>query len=174
MIVFSEEFGSSDPFLEAVQAARWMAENDAWGFLPHIGLSSGRVIVGYVGTPLKYNCSVFGAPVALAARCAAVPLDIHAPKPWSSSITFPAAQWEGRNLSEAFPPVRDKMPDGTVQEHHMAWELLPEREVDMKNMPPVNIREIVRRAVWFPTPTAEERAREGLAAIKGAGRYWRR
>jgi class 3 adenylate cyclase len=65
MIVFAEEFGSSDPFGEAVQAAYRMAENDALGFGPHVGIASGRVIVGYAGTPLRYNCSVFGAAVAL-------------------------------------------------------------------------------------------------------------
>ena len=72
MIVFSNEFGSEDPFEEAVQVARWMGENDAFSFCPHIGIASGHVIVGYIGTPFKYNCSVFGAPVALAARCAQV------------------------------------------------------------------------------------------------------
>lgn len=35
MVVFSKEFGSTDPFLEAVQAARWMAENDALAFMPY-------------------------------------------------------------------------------------------------------------------------------------------
>ena len=73
MIVFSKEFGSDDPFVDAVQGARWMSENDAHSFCPHIGLASGKVIVGYVGTPLKYNCSVFGAPVALAALCVPAP-----------------------------------------------------------------------------------------------------
>lgn len=61
MIVFSKEFGPDDPFVDAVQAARWMAENDFWSFLPHVGLASGPVIVGYVGTPIRYNCSVLEA-----------------------------------------------------------------------------------------------------------------
>ena len=51
MVVFSKEFGSTDPFRDAVQGARAMSENDAWAFCPHIGIASGRVIVGYVGTP---------------------------------------------------------------------------------------------------------------------------
>lgn len=59
MIVFSKEFGSEDPFEEAVQVARWMGENDAFSFSPHIGIASGRVLVGYVGTPLKYNWASF-------------------------------------------------------------------------------------------------------------------
>ena len=69
MIVFSKEFGSDDPFVDAVQTARCIAQ-DAWAFDPHIGIASGPVTVGYVGTPIRYNCSVFGAAVALAARCA--------------------------------------------------------------------------------------------------------
>lgn len=70
MIVFSKEFGSDDPFVEAVQTARWMGEHDVHSFVPHVGIASGGVTVGYVGTPIKYSCSAFGAPVALAARCA--------------------------------------------------------------------------------------------------------
>ena len=72
MIVFSKEFGAEDPFVEAVQAARWMGEHDVLSFVPHIGIASGPVVAGYVGTPLRYDASVFGAPVALAARCAGV------------------------------------------------------------------------------------------------------
>lgn len=79
MVVFSKEFGSADPFVDAVQTARWMGENDVFAFLPHVGIASGPVIVGYVGTPLKYNCSVFGAPVAVAARCASVMPDCEGP-----------------------------------------------------------------------------------------------
>ena len=69
MVVFSKEFGSDDPFVDAVRTVRQMCSYDPWGFNPHIGFGSGRVTVGYVGTPIKYNCSVFGAAVALAARC---------------------------------------------------------------------------------------------------------
>ena len=64
MVVFSKEFGSEDPFVDAVTTARRMCENDALAFEPHIGIASGQVTVGYVGTPLRYNCSVFGAAVA--------------------------------------------------------------------------------------------------------------
>ncbi|HEX3309401.1 MAG TPA: hypothetical protein VHS32_24375 [Streptosporangiaceae bacterium] len=72
MVVFSDEFGSEEPFLDAVRAAAAISENDAHAYCPHIGIASGPVIVGYAGTALRYNVSVFGAPVALAARCAAV------------------------------------------------------------------------------------------------------
>src|SRR5205823_660543 len=72
MIVFAKEFGSIDPFADALLAGRRMCEYDPLAFSPHIGIASGPVTVGYVGTPVKFNCSVFGAPVALAARCASV------------------------------------------------------------------------------------------------------
>jgi class 3 adenylate cyclase len=168
MIVFSKEFGSDDAFLEAVQAARWMAENDYLSFLPHIGLASGPVIVGYVGTPIKYNCSVFGAPVALAARCAAVE-----PEPSagvvSSSIVFPAGEWGGRDFEDLFPPRRIRDTDGTIIEQPHPWEQLPERDALMKNIGPTSVREIVNHSIHLPSQSAEERAREGLATMRAAG-----
>ncbi len=112
MIVFAKEFGSADPFLDAVQAARWMGQNDVFSFMPHVGIASGEVIVGYVGTPLKYNCSVFGAPVALAARCAGVDPDYD--RRFTSSMTFPADEWGERNFDEVFPARHIRDPDGTV------------------------------------------------------------
>jgi class 3 adenylate cyclase len=72
MVVFSEEFGSEDPFADAVQAAAAMSRHDVLAYRPHMGFASGPVIVGYAGTPMRYSVSVFGAPVALAARCASV------------------------------------------------------------------------------------------------------
>ena len=84
MVVFSKEFGSEDPFLEAVQTARWMAENDALAFDPHMGIASGPVVVGYVGTPIKYNCSVFG--LCVACRSIHVPANgSHGPAPTGST-----------------------------------------------------------------------------------------
>ncbi len=72
MVVFSTEFGSEDPFRDAVQAAAATSRHDVHAYRPHVGIASGPVIAGYAGTAFRYNVSVFGAPVALAARCAAV------------------------------------------------------------------------------------------------------
>lgn len=69
MIIFSNEFGTDNHFAEALKVAKGFIEFDEWGFSPHIGISSGIVTVGYVGTPKMYSCSVFGKPVTLAARC---------------------------------------------------------------------------------------------------------
>jgi class 3 adenylate cyclase len=172
MVVFSTEFGSPDPFVEAVQAARFMAEHDVHAFTPHVGLASGSVIVGYVGTPLKYNCSVFGAPVALAARCAAVQPEPSDESPVSSTIVFPASAWGSRDFDAVFPPRRYRNPDGSTLDQPHSWELRPERTVDLKNVGPTAIREVVNHGFHFPSQTAEDRAREGLAAIKAHGRYW--
>ncbi len=60
MVVFSDEFGSEDPFADAVQAAAAMSRRDIHSYGPHIGIASGRVIVGYAGTALRYNVSAFG------------------------------------------------------------------------------------------------------------------
>jgi class 3 adenylate cyclase len=70
IVVFPEEFGSEGPLLDAVHAARGIGQYDVHSFMLHVGIASGRVIVGYVGTPQGYSTSVFGAAVALAARCA--------------------------------------------------------------------------------------------------------
>ncbi len=167
MVIFSEEFGSEDSFMDAVQTARWMAENDALSFIPHMGIASGVVTVGFVGTPLKYNCSVFGVPVTLAARCASV-------KPQasiSSSIIFPAELWRDRSFEEIFPSKKYKMPDGTIQEHPNSWELLAPRKVPIKNMPDIEIREVAKKSMHVPTQSAEERAKEALRALQKAGMY---
>jgi class 3 adenylate cyclase len=170
MIVFSNEFGSEDSFADAVRTARWMAEHDAWSFAPQMGIASGRVVVGYVGTPTKYDCSVFGAPVAMAARCAGVTPALG--EPFSSAIVFPASEWGDRSFDEVFPPRRYQHPEhGTVEQPH-SWEMLAEREVPLKNLPNTPIREIVNRGIHFPSQTVESATKEVLDEIKRAGRYW--
>lgn len=159
MIVFSKEFGSDDPFVEAVQTARWMAQHDVWNFVPHVGIASGRVIVGYVGTPIKYNCSVFGLPVALASRCAGIK-----PKTdsyYSTPIIFPADEWADRDLDEVLPPS-----DG-----HQDWELLPPQSEPLKNMGANDVRALVRRGVWLPQQSAHETAKQVFAQLDALGLY---
>ena len=174
MIVFSNEFGSADPFREAIETARWMAEHDALSFCPHMGVASGRVIVGYVGTPLRYNCSVFGSAVALAARCAGVRPDRTDGPIFSSTIAFPACEWGNRDFAEAFPLEKYKDLDGSVREQPHSWELREPRTVQLKNLPEYEIREIVKRSVHLPQQSAEERAREAFRSLERMGRYWPR
>ena len=155
MVVFSKEFGSDDPFVDAVQAARWMAENDALSFCPHIGIASGLVIVGYVGTPNRYNCSVFGTSVARAARCADVRQDATDSELISTAIVFPANEWEGREFEKLFPAVQTKTLDGSTIEQPHKWKLKPKRRVPVKNMPDMEVQEIVKQSMWFPNQSPE-------------------
>jgi hypothetical protein len=161
------EFGSDDPFVDALQTARWMCENDGLSFDPHIGIASGPVVVGYVGTPIKYNCSVFGAAVAMAARCAAV-------KGESSSIVFPASEWRDRSLNDIIPPTKYEI-GGVTREEPPKWEIGPPRLVPMKNLPDTEVRELKKLTVWVPfNYSAEQRTKETLQRILQSGRYWPR
>lgn len=165
MIVYSREFGSKDPFLDAVQAARWMGEHDALSFSPHIGIASGPVVVGYVGTPLKYSCSVFGAPVAIAARLAGTVPDSE--EVFSTWMSFPASEWNGRDLEEVLPVRKWRDPDGVERDDIQKWELLEPRSVPVKNLAPIEIRQIIDRSMHLPTQSAEQRAREAVRYLRG-------
>jgi len=109
MIIFSEEFGSKDSLIDALNTAKSIAEfDDYYNFYPHIGLAKGRVTIGYVGTPLKYNCSAFGKPVTIAARCAE--------RSWKkidsktepySLIVLPSKFWKDNMLCQIFHSSED-------------------------------------------------------------------
>jgi class 3 adenylate cyclase len=173
MVVFSEEFGSEDPLADAVQAAAAMSRHDVHSYCPHIGIASGRVIVGYAGTPLRYNVSVFGAPVALAARCAGVKPQDEA-KLISSSIVMPATDWGERDLDVVLPPRMVEQEDGSRVPDWQRFELLAERAVSMKGVGEVAVREIHNTGMWFPTHSAENRALDGLRVLYENNRYWPR
>lgn len=173
MVVFSDEFGSENPFVDAVQAAAAMSRHDVHAYCPHIGIASGRVIVGYAGTPLRYNVSVFGAPVALAARCAAVkPVDRE--KLVSSTIVMPASDWGARELDEVLPPRVVEQSDGSRRPEWQRFELQEERAVEMKGLDEVTVREIHNTGLWFPTHSAENRAFDQLHFLHATNRYWPR
>ena len=167
MVIFSRAFGSEDPFLDAARTARFMCEKDIHSFCPHIGIAAGPVAVGYVGTPLKYNCSVFGQAVSLAKRCA----DIKPQGEGCASVILPSELWKGRDLQEVFPPLSVGFPDGTTQEEGVHWKALAPRAESVKNMPDIEVVELVREGRWFPSRPAEERARRGFEALKKQGRY---
>jgi class 3 adenylate cyclase len=169
MIVFSKEFGSEDPFVDALRTARQMSDRDAHAFCPHTGIASGRVIAGYVGTPIKYDASIFGKPVNLASRCASI-------RPagcFSSTIVFPAEEWMDRSLEEVFTPEVYRHPrKGKVELPH-AWRLCDPRVVDIKNMGTLTVREIGNTAPWIPEQSAADRARELFETIQREGHYRR-
>jgi class 3 adenylate cyclase len=158
MVVFSEEFGSKDPFVDAVQTARMFGEMDLHNYSPHMGIVWGIVTVGYVGTPLRYNCSVFGSAVALAARCASAKVS-----KISGTIVFPAALWKGRKFEDVLPPVRDKK--------YVGWKMNEPQTIGIKNMPDLEVISIEKATVHFSSWTAEERAKKTLKWLKEEGLY---
>lgn len=174
MVVFSTEFGSADPFADAVQAAAAMIRRDVHSYHPHIGIASGPVIVGYAGTAMHYNVSVFGAPVALAARCAGVPPEVPEGQVISTSIVFPEVDWAGRDLDGILPMRRSLLEDGTEYDEPREFELQAPREVTLKGVGNVSVREIFSTDFWFPGQSAEARARESVAFLHRSGRYWPR
>lgn len=175
MVVFSEEFGSEDAFVDAVRAAAAMSRHDAHAYCPHIGIASGRVIIGYAGTPLRYNVSVFGAPVALAARCAGVRPPVTDELLFvSSTIVVPGSEWGGRTMEQVLPPQRLSGPDGVEYDEHPVFELQPPRLVGMKGLGDVAVREIYNKGVHMPSLSAENRALDSLHALYKGNRYWPR
>ncbi|HEY5334022.1 MAG TPA: adenylate/guanylate cyclase domain-containing protein [Solirubrobacterales bacterium] len=183
MVVFSKDFGSKDPFREAVEAARYMADHDVHSYMPHIGLASGRVVIGYVGTPLKYSATVLGHPVAMAARCAGVKPDVDGSTFYTTSISFPAADWGERDFDEVFPAEKFRIPpelrvdgEGEFGEQPHGWEMLPPQTPELKNMPGTEIISIINKGGHFSSTSAEERARQSVAWMRKNGAYrprWR-
>ncbi len=161
MVVFSTEFGSADPAADAIGAAMDMSRRDVHTYRPHIGIAAGPVIVGQTGTPFRFNVSVFGAPVALAARCAAVrPADPDA-HVWSS-IVMPDDDWGSRNLA-------DFQPDGQYPQ----FELLEARTEELKGLGEISVREIHNNSYRGGTvSTPETRARRNVELLREVNRYW--
>jgi hypothetical protein len=54
------------------------------------------------------------------------------------------------------------------------FELREPRDVEMKGLGSVSVREIHNTAMWRPMNSAEDRAVEGLQALQDANRYWPR
>lgn len=162
MVVFSRDFGSADPVTDAIQAAIDMVRHDPHAYRPHVGIAFGRVIVGFAGTPLRYNVSVFGCPVALAARCAGVKPDD--PDMAPPDIALPSSDWGDRSLEDATGP--SEMPNSLV--------LGEARLAPLKGFGEISIREIFNEAIWVANPTAEDRAREALENLRSNNRYWSR
>jgi len=167
MVVFAREFGSSDPFKDAIQSACAMTEHDSLSYSPHIGVASGSVTVGYVGTPLRYNCSVFGTPVALAARCAS----LKSINRFNTCVICPAENWGARTLEETVLAPKRRLEDGSIREDQILWDLQPVRKEPIKNMGDLEIRELTYKLRHMPSLSPEDRARQNLEVLKTSGRY---
>jgi hypothetical protein len=155
MAVYSTAFGSADPLVDALRDARAMAEHDALDYAPRFGIASGRVSVGFVGTAVRFNCSVFGRPVVLAKRCA----QIQSSKFGGYSIHFPAEQWGGRNLDDVFPKEKYRDIDGNDVEREMMWELLAPRTVETNRDQQIEVRELHYPMMRAPSFDITEQAR---------------
>jgi hypothetical protein len=116
---------------DAVNGARWMAERDHIGFCPHIGIAAGQVVVGYVGTPLNYNCSVYGEAVTLAQRCCQIGTEAFT----QASMILPASVWGSRKLAELLTKRKVQGPDGGEFELDVDWRILPARKEVIKGGP---------------------------------------
>ncbi len=169
MVVFSNEFGSPDAFVDAVQAARWMIENDGRGFSPHIGIASGLVTVGYVGTSLNHDCSVFGAAVSLAARCASDKTFTTRP----TRIVFPAREWKYSSLQEVVPPLPRESDSDDGEDEDTGWRLHDPRITDLRNIGQVELRCIEWESCRVTTGNAspEESAKRWLQQLRARGAY---
>jgi hypothetical protein len=159
MVVFSEEFGSKDAFADAFCTAIRIGGHDPMDFSPHIGIARGLVTVGFVGTPFKYNCSVFGRPVALANRCAGIP----AKEAVSSSVIFPAECWGNRSLTDLIPSGR-KEP--------LRWKMLSPRKENPRNIGEIEVIEVAKLTRSYPIGhSAETCAKDGIYELRKGGRY---
>lgn len=167
MVVFANEFGSEDHFIDALKTARMMMQWDALDFSPHIGIASGPVVIGYVGTPLKYNCSVFGSPVILAARCTSVRSN------QSKSIIFPETCWKPNYVfKDIFPSIKWYNSDHKLyDEVDSGWEKKEPRIVELKNIGEKSIIEIVCNTMHIPSIAAPEIAKRHFSEIKRDGQY---
>jgi len=112
--------------------------------------------------------------VALAARCAAVKLPDGEERIISSTITMPEADWGGRDLDTALPRMTRKDSDGNDSVEPQQFELQLSREVAMKGLGTMPIRQIYNPGFHMPSLSAENRALDGLYALYEHNRYWPR
>jgi hypothetical protein len=156
MMVFSKEFGSEDSVKDALTTGRRICEYDPWGFSPHIGIASGKVIVGYTGSSTKYDCSVFGSPVAVANRCANHKLQNEKP----SYIVVPSELWTYNDVNEIFPPRTFVDPNGKSSKGNQIWHT-EKTGVNVKG-PNIDAIAIIRGTIWIPRQSAEDYVKESL------------
>jgi hypothetical protein len=145
-----------------------------------MGIASGVVTVGFVGTPLRYNCSVFGLPVTLAARCAGIKVK----KPNVASIVFPAdtcRDYTFKDIFESEPPNDDNDIFTAVD---VEWKQLPTQKIKLKNMGNVEVVSFIKTnenpaseefySEWDISQagiTPQQEAQEDLKLLYRNGRY---
>ena len=167
ILLFSKRFGSEDPFLDALQVARWMGDHDAMKFCPDIGIASGTVMAGFTGTPKEYSTSVYGRPLILAAGCAR----LNPRGDVASMITFPADEWRTRSLDDVFQPIELDHPEKGKKKQAQTWVIGDPREVDFPGMGRLALRDIANLIHSMPSISAETKSREWVQLIRSKGFY---
>jgi hypothetical protein len=89
----------------------------------------------------------------------------------ASCITFPANEWQGRSLHEAFPPLEFEHPEQGRVRQPPTWQLGEPRAVDFPGLGRTELRDIANFVHWMPKNTAREKAREWFSMIKAKGFY---
>jgi hypothetical protein len=167
VLLFSKRFGSEDPFVDALQVARWMGDHDAMMFCPDIGIASGKVMAGFTSTPREYSASVFGRPMILAAGCARLKHRGNA----ASVITFPAEEWRTRSLADLFKPIEYDDPVKGKVKQPQTWILGDPRTVDFPGTGSFALRDIANFIHSTPSLSAEKKAKEWVELIRAKGFY---
>ncbi|NTW83738.1 MAG: adenylate cyclase [Chlorobiaceae bacterium] len=167
LLLFSARFGSKDPFVDALQAARWLGENDTLKFLPSIGIASGTVMAGFAGVSAGHTASVFGRPVILAAGFA----KLHTKDEAAATITVPAGEWNNRNIDDVFPPFEYDHPEkGRTRQPH-TWKIGKPYEVDFPGLVRMQLLDIANFIHWMPAVSACDKAREWVSQMRSQGYY---
>ena len=180
MVVFSGQFGSEDHLVDALLAARRFAEHDPLDLCPHMGLASGRVAVGYIGTHKRLQCSVFGLPVTLAARCASYPIRAD----HSASIVLPADLWRPQSMKLFGPTDYVHVTTGERSQGLPMWRRLRRRPGRLKHLEEVDVIPVIKHPSrnYLQTvqpngslvPTSIElEAERTLKELERSGRYKR-
>lgn len=167
VLLFLHASGLESSFTDAVRLAGHIGEHDAYGFVPGIGIASGRVTVGFTAMRECHRASVFGQAFMLAAGCAAMRPDAAA----AACISFPASEWNGRSLDELFPAHGEQGDGGGYQKKPRTWELGTPRRVDFPGMGMVEILDLGSFIHWAPEHSAERKAGEWFQELERKGLY---
>lgn len=120
MVVFSREFHNNDPIEAALNTAKSMILGDHWTFEPKIGIASGKFLICCIGSEQRFDVSVVGHTVNLAARCV-------------SSLQG------GKSIKVA---TQDAAIINKIFSEHDDWKIIGPQLESFKNMSPIQVVQI--------------------------------
>jgi class 3 adenylate cyclase len=149
MVIYLESQCSNEPSVAAITAAKKMLENDAFNFTPKIGIASGPVFIGCVGTKHSPFVSAMGNTVNIAARLA-------------GGIVKPCTIRVGTDL---LPAIQDVFTTTTS-----SWSISEPFNFSAKNLGTIEVVDILRQSEWVRCVNYWEEAEEAenLAREHGA------